>query len=125
MGVQRLGQVIYVATDMEPSVVFYRDVLGLRLKFQDGDQWAAFDAGQATFALSAPQEAAGCSGSMRAGGVAAFRVDDIRALWLALEGRGLTKSSLLEGSHELRFQVVDPGGNPLVFYQPRINPPSR
>src|SRR5690606_20845968 len=64
MGVQRLGQVIYVAADMEPSVAFYRDVLGLRLKFQEGGRWAAFDTGQATFALSSPQEATGCPGSM-------------------------------------------------------------
>lgn len=125
MGVQRLGQVIYVAADMEPSVAFYRDVLGLRLKFQEGGRWAAFDTGQATFALSSPQEATGCRGSMRAGGMAAFRVDGIRALWRALEGRGLAKSDLIEGAHELRFQLVDPSGNPLVFYQPGIDPSSR
>src|SRR5215470_2928036 len=39
-----------IVTDMERSVGFYRDTLGLKLKFQSPD-WSEFDMGTTTLAL--------------------------------------------------------------------------
>ena len=44
-GIQRIGNVFYRAPDLEAAVRFYTHVLGLSLKFRDGDRWAAFDVG--------------------------------------------------------------------------------
>lgn len=46
--------IIFVA-DMQRSVTFYRDVVGLSLRFESSE-WTEFDTGSATLALHAAQE---------------------------------------------------------------------
>jgi lactoylglutathione lyase len=48
--VPALGYVIVSASDLQVSVAFYRDVIGLRLKFIEAG-FAEFDTGKARFAL--------------------------------------------------------------------------
>ncbi len=119
MVVEKLGQVIYPATNMEASLSFYRDVVGLKLKFSDGARWASFDCGSVTFALTAEDSAASeaAIGSQR-GGVAAFRVSDIHEFGKSFAARD-QEARIVEGAHELLLEVRDPAGNKLVFYQPK------
>lgn len=117
MGVERLGQIIYGTREMEPCIAFYRDAVGLKFKFRDGDRWAAFDCGAVTFALSGENGRPRSSDFTGSSGVAAFRVDDIHAFAQRLVAHGVEDTQVVEGGHELRLEVSDPSGNALIFYQ--------
>src|SRR6266542_2660658 len=84
MAVKKLQNAYYVTKDMDRAVAFYRDALGLSLKFQDGARWAQFDAGGVNFSLSAPEEAA--QGAQ--GAVVIFEVDDLDASQERLTAQG-------------------------------------
>jgi catechol 2,3-dioxygenase-like lactoylglutathione lyase family enzyme len=108
-GIQRIGNVFYRAADMDTAVRFYSEVLGLPMKFRDGDNWAAFDINGMTFALEggAPQ-----------GARVSLRVDGLSALVDELRGRGANVSDVAAGAHENRATVTDPAGNQLILYEP-------
>jgi catechol 2,3-dioxygenase-like lactoylglutathione lyase family enzyme len=74
MTVKGLDHVYYWTSDMDRSVAFYGDAVGLRLTRREGDAWAEFDAGAARFALHGALDASG-----PAGGTAVFEVDDLDA----------------------------------------------
>lgn len=73
--IKRVQNAYYVVRDMDRAVRFYRDALGLKLKFQDGAKWAQFDGVNANFSLSAPEESADAAG----GAVVVFEVADLAA----------------------------------------------
>lgn len=50
MNIGKLGLIMIVVKDMERSVAFYRDVLGLNLLFKQGN-WSQFDAGNILIGL--------------------------------------------------------------------------
>jgi catechol 2,3-dioxygenase-like lactoylglutathione lyase family enzyme len=108
-GIQRIGNVFYRATDMDAAVRFYSDVLGLTLKFRDGDNWAAFDINGVTFALEggAPQ-----------GARVSLRVDGLSSVVDQLRARGASVSEVESGPHENRATLTDPAGNQLFLYEP-------
>lgn len=57
MAVKKLKYSCYTVSDMDSAVAFYRDALGLKLKFQDEHRWAEFDCGGNTsFALASIDE---------------------------------------------------------------------
>ncbi|MCC6995223.1 MAG: VOC family protein [Deltaproteobacteria bacterium] len=47
---EHLHYVMVVVSDMKRSVAFYRDVLGMKLRFESPD-WTEFDTGKTTLAL--------------------------------------------------------------------------
>ncbi|MBB5435101.1 VOC family protein [Nocardiopsis composta] len=113
-GAARIGNVLYPSTDMAASVAFYRDGLGLPVRFTDGDRFAALDGGGITLALAAGAEEV-------TGGVpaASVRVPDVGAAVAELTGRGAPLLRPAEtGPHEVRAVVGDPAGNPVVLYSP-------
>lgn len=82
----RIQNVYQVTRGMEQALGFYRDVLGMTIRFQDGDKWCQLDAGGANFALSSLDEAApGATGT-----VVVLEVDDLDATRQALEAAGIT-----------------------------------
>jgi predicted enzyme related to lactoylglutathione lyase len=96
--------------DLEAAVAFYRDALGLPLKFRDGDRYCAFDAGGYTLGLAARDE--------RVAEVAApaFRVEDLGSALHALLGAGASLLRPVEaGPHESRAVLGVPGGGALVL----------
>src|SRR5207244_13068164 len=97
---------------MESSVTFYRDVLGLKLKFRDGDRWTAFDVGGVTFALEGSPSAPPSGGA-----TVSSRVDDVGPIAERLRSAGVDVR-LVEGAHERQAIVRDPGGNTLILYHP-------
>ncbi|MCW2912116.1 MAG: hypothetical protein JWN52_184 [Actinomycetia bacterium] len=108
----RIGNVLYPAKDVEAAVAFYRDALGLTVKFQDGSRFAALDGGGTTFAIAGEEEDV-------TEGVPAvsFRVDDVKATTAEVTAAGarLVRGPE-EGPHEIRAVLRDPAGNPFVLY---------
>jgi predicted enzyme related to lactoylglutathione lyase len=112
--VTRIGNVLYTAEDVTAAVRFYRDALGLTVKFQDGDRFAALDGGGTTFAIAGPEEQI-----VREPAVS-FKVDDVAAMTdtLTAAGAELVRGPE-EGPHEIRAVLRDPAGNPFVLYASR------
>ncbi|WP_315987447.1 VOC family protein [Actinomadura sp. HBU206391] len=110
----RIGNVMYPADDVGEAVRFYRDVLGLEVRFQDGERFAALDGQGTTFAIAGPEE------SLVTGPVVSFKVDDVTAMVDRLTAAGaLLVRGPEEGPHEIRAVLRDPAGNPLVLYASR------
>ncbi|GLZ04456.1 hypothetical protein Acsp03_19220 [Actinomadura sp. NBRC 104412] len=111
----RIGNVLYGAKDVGEMVRFYRDALGLDVKFQDGDRFAALDGGGTTFALAGPEE--DVTGGEPA---VSFKVDDVAAMTDKLTAAGATLvRGPEEGPHEIRAVLRDPSGNPFILYAGR------
>ena len=62
----RVSYAIVFVSDMKRSVAFYRDVVGLPLKF-DSPEWSEFSTDGATFALHRAEDPNGRGGSAEAG----------------------------------------------------------
>jgi lactoylglutathione lyase len=88
----RLGVVMVMVSNMEQSVQFYRDVLGLPLRFQSPD-WTEFATEHVTLALHGggiPQPPPSSPGPPLAGRVSTgFHVDDLDAVYADLVGKGV------------------------------------
>jgi predicted enzyme related to lactoylglutathione lyase len=111
----RIGNVLYPVPDVAAAVAFYRDALGLAVKFQDGSRYAALDGGGVTFAIAAAEESV--AGPLPA---ASFKVTDLHAALERLTAAGATVvTPATEGPHEVRAALRDPAGNPFVLYAPR------
>jgi len=109
----RLGHVRYPVTDMERAVAFYRDVVGLPLKWRDGDAWAAFDAGGATLAL----ERRSVGAHQPAGVMASLKIGrDLDRFVQALREAGATVTAAEAGAHERVATLTDPDGNQTSLY---------
>lgn len=79
-----IRSVYTVANDMDLMRAFYEEALELPLAFRDRDQWCQFKAGQVSFALSSPSEAAeGARGS-----VIVFDANDVAVFVQRIERRG-------------------------------------
>ncbi|MFD2469057.1 VOC family protein [Amycolatopsis silviterrae] len=110
-----IGNVLYPVPDVAKAVAFYRDALGLPLKFADGDRYAAMDGGRATLAIAGPEE--DVTGGRPA---ASYKVADVSAVVSSLEAAGATVvRPPAEGPHEIRAVLTDPWGNPFVVYGPK------
>ncbi|MCD0448505.1 VOC family protein [Actinocorallia sp. API 0066] len=107
----RIGNVMYPAKDLAEAVAFYRDALGLAVRFADGDRFAALDGGGTTLALVGAEEDL-------AGAVAAsFKVEDVPAAVARLSAAGaVVLRGPEQGPHEVRALLRDPAGNPFVVY---------
>jgi lactoylglutathione lyase len=122
------GKVDYVmvnVSDMGRSVAFYRDTLGIALKFESPG-WSEFDTGGTTLALHPGSPAAGSQASGHGGPVAGtcsigFSVTDLDRTYADLQKRGVKfvmppKDQVEEG---IRLAVcVDPDGLPISFAEP-------
>lgn len=109
MTVKKFSSAYYVVNDMHAAVGFYRDVLGLDVKFRDGDRWTQFDVNGVGVALADPSE-----GSVPPGGGATvvLEVDDLGAMRDKLVAAGATVNDTVDmGGHGRYFTAVDPAGN--------------
>jgi predicted enzyme related to lactoylglutathione lyase len=103
--------VLYPVKNLDEALAFYRDGLGLAVKFTDGDRYASLEDG---FALAGPEE--DVTGGVPA---ATFKVTDVAATVerLTAAGAQLIKPAE-EGPHEVRAVLRDPAGNPFIVYAP-------
>jgi catechol 2,3-dioxygenase-like lactoylglutathione lyase family enzyme len=84
-GLGTIGQIHVSCTDLERSVAFYRDALGIPLLFEvPGQPMAFFDCDGVRLYLGKPE-----SESFRSQPVIYFRVDDLDDAFSALRERGV------------------------------------
>lgn len=114
MGDLDTRMVILSTDDIEESIQFYSETLGMPLKFRDGAHFAAFDGGSITIAL-----ATSVDHPMPGRVVVGIKATDVDAAASAVEADG---GAIVKGpyddAHERRAVVYDNKGNALVFYSP-------
>jgi predicted enzyme related to lactoylglutathione lyase len=115
MPVEKVRYTYLVVDDMNAAVAFYRDGLGLRLKFQDGERWAEFDAGGGTtIALSSRDE----SGLGVNGPVVVLQASDAEGLAASLVARGAEVLARRDmGSHGRLTAIREPSGNIFQLFE--------
>jgi catechol 2,3-dioxygenase-like lactoylglutathione lyase family enzyme len=106
--------VVLSTDDLDESIRFYTETLGMSLKFRDGAHYAALDGGSITLAL-----ATAVDHPMPGKVVVGIKTADVDAAAQAVDdnGGGIVKGPYND-AHERRAVVYDHKGNPLVFYSP-------
>ncbi len=106
--------VVLSTDDLDESIRFYTETLGMSLKFRDGAHYAALDGGSITLAL-----ATAVDHPMPGQVVVGIKTADVDAAAQAIEDNG---GAIAKGpyndAHERRAVVYDNKGNGLVFYSP-------
>lgn len=106
--------VVLSTDDLDESIRFYSETLGMQLKFRDGSHYAALDGGSVTVAL-----ATAVDHPLPGQVVVGIKTDDVDAAARAVEDNG---GAIVKGpyddAHERRAVVYDHKGNGLVFYSP-------
>ncbi len=109
MAVKKFSSAYYVVKDMDKAVGFYQDILGLNIKFRDGDRWTQFDVNGVAVALADPSEGTVPPGG---GGTVVLEVDDLGETRDKLTQNGVTVNDIVDmGGHGRYFTAVDPAGN--------------
>ena len=123
--IKGLTHVAVRVTDLEKSVEFYSEILGLREQFrltgEDGSPWLVYlEIAPHQFielfpGAEGPHEAPAKSGAVHI----CLEVDDIQASYRELTERGLTATGepILGGDQSWQFWTTDPDGNPIEFHQ--------
>ena len=119
----QLDYAMVVVSDMARSVAFYRDTLGIPLKFES-PEWTEFNTGTTTLALhggGVPQQHSGPPTGGKAAGTGSigFNVEDVDKTYEELKAKGvrfvLPPTSQPEG---IKLAVaVDPDGLGISFAQ--------
>ena len=111
------GNVTVYVSDMDRSVQFYSETLGLRLAYRFGNHWASIEVGKGlTIGLHpASEEApAGRKGSMAIGLELSGSIRDAVA---TLEAKGVKFLAVNEGKSGSFAHFEDPDGNTLYLAQ--------
>ncbi|MGW4480756.1 VOC family protein [Rhodococcus triatomae] len=108
-------KMIILSTDnLDESIAFYTETLGMPLKFRDGAHFAAIDGGPVTIAL-----ATAVDHPIHGQVVVGIKTADVDAAAKAVEesGGGIVTGPY-DDAHERRAVVYDNKGNGIVFYSP-------
>ncbi len=89
---RKVNYIMVNVSDMNRSIVFYRDTLGLALKFESPG-WSEFETGATTLALHLAPAEAGNKGAKHSGPVAGtcaigFSVENLDKTYAELQARG-------------------------------------
>lgn len=108
-------KMVILSTDnLDESIAFYSDTLGMELKFRDGAHFAALDGGSVTLAL-----ATDIDHPLPGKVVVGIKTDDVDAAAAAITaGGGAVVRGPYDDAHERRAVVYDNQGNGLVLYSP-------
>lgn len=114
MSEHEVKMIILSTDDLDESIRFYSETLGMPLKFRDGAHFAALSGGPVTVALATAVDHP-IPGQV----VVGIKTADVDAAAKAVEasGGGIVKSPY-DDAHERRAVVYDNKGNGLVFYSP-------
>ena len=114
MSGHEVKMIILSTDDLDASINFYSDTLGMPVKFRDGTHFAALDGGNVTIALATSLDHP-IPGQV----VVGIKTDDVDGAAKAIEasGGGIVKGPY-DDAHERRAVVYDNKGNGLVFYKP-------
>jgi catechol 2,3-dioxygenase-like lactoylglutathione lyase family enzyme len=108
-------RMVVLSTDnLDESISFYTETLGMTLKFRDGAHSAALDGGSITLALATEIDHP-LPGQV----VVGIKTTDVDGAAKAVEASGgaIVKAPY-DDAHERRAVVYDNKGNGLVFYSP-------
>ena len=116
---KKVDDVFFNVDDMDKAVAFYRDKLGLPVKYQSAD-WVELDAGNVTIALR--RYGSGPEGrpelGVGEGATLVFEVDDIETAKAELKGRGVEFiGGVFEYGAVKLAAFEDLHGNVLQIYQ--------
>ena len=109
-----ISQILLPVEDIDASLLFYSEILGLPVGIRDGDRYATLKAGAVKIALAAPEER-----RRERGAGAAFKVKTLDVVIERLRERGIQVPPVLEGAHERTLEVTDPDGHAVLFYEPK------
>ncbi|GFG80776.1 hypothetical protein MPRG_40520 [Mycobacterium paragordonae] len=114
VGTQEVRMIVLSTDDLDESIRFYSETLGMAVKFRDGDHFAALDGGSITLALATAVDHP-IPGQV----VVGIKTSDVDAAAKAIEasGGGIVRAPY-DDAHERRAVVYDNKGNGLVFYSP-------
>lgn len=106
--------VMYHVSDLERSLKFYRDILGLTVEGQYGGDWVELTATPTTLALYRPEE-----GEPRVGGAAiGLAVDNVHVAVDELKAKEVEVIWGVGESPVCHFAIIrDPDGNNVVLHQ--------
>jgi lactoylglutathione lyase len=121
----KVDYVMVNVSDMRRSVLFYRDTLGLKLKFESPG-WSEFETGATTLALHASTRPASSDAATQAGPAAGtsslgFSVPDLRSAYAELSKRGahFVLPPTDQPNEGIRLAVcIDPDGLSISFAEP-------
>ena len=121
----KVDYIMVNVSDMSRSVGFYRDILGLSLKFESPG-WSEFQTGPTTLALHLIRARGGAEGGAPAEPLAGtcsigFSVEDLAATHRELAARGaqFIRAPTEQANEGIRLAVcVDPDGLAIAFAQP-------
>ena len=114
MSEHEVKMIILSTDDLDESIKFYTETLGMSLKFRDGAHYAALDGGSITLAL-----ATAVDHPMPGKVVVGIKTPDVDAAAEAIEANGgAVVKQPYNDAHERRAVVYDHKGNGLVFYNP-------
>ncbi len=106
--------IVLSTDDLDESIRFYTEALGMALKFRDGAHFAALDGGSVTLAL-----ATAVDHPMPGRVVVGIKTADVDAAARSVEEHGgAVVKGPYDDAHERRAVVYDHQGNGLVFYSP-------
>ncbi|MDX5310521.1 MAG: VOC family protein [Rhodococcus sp. (in: high G+C Gram-positive bacteria)] len=114
MSSHEVKMIVLSTDDLDESIRFYNETLGMALKFRDGAHFAALDGGGVTLAL-----ATAVDHPIHGQVVVGIKTADVDAAAKAIEesGGGIVQGPY-DDAHERRAVVYDNKGNGLVFYSP-------
>ena len=120
----QIDYTMVIVSDMNRSVEFYRDKLGIPLKFQSPD-WTEFQTGATTLALHGggiTKERSGNGNEGKYAGTCSigFNVDDVDKTYEDLKAKGIffvMPPTQREGEGIKLTVCVDPDGLPISFAQ--------
>ncbi|MFA5709087.1 VOC family protein [Mycolicibacterium sp.] len=114
MSDHEVRMIVLSTDDLDESIRFYSETLGMALKFRDGAHFAALDGGSVTLALATDVDHP-IPGKV----VVGIKTADVDGAAKAVEDSG---GAIIKGpyddAHERRAVVYDNKGNGLVFYRP-------
>ena len=121
---KQIDYTMVVVSDMPRSVEFYRDKLGIPLKFQSPD-WTEFQTGSTTLALhggGVPATAPPTGDPTKLAGSCSigFNVEDVDKTYLELQEKGIRfvmPPTQREGEGIRLAVCIDPDGLPIAFAQ--------
>jgi len=118
MGELGVRMVVLSTDNLDESITFYTDTLGMSLNFRDGARYAALDGGSVTVALATELDH-----PMPGKVVVGIKTTDVDGAAKAVEASGgaIVKAPYND-AHERRAVVYDNNkGNGLVLYGPLSN----
>ena len=118
MEVRGADFVVYQVSDMEKSIAFYRDTLGLELEIRMDDfGWAEFNVQPTTLALHAPGQTQPGAQPNTGGAALALAVPDVTAAVEELRGKGVAVAMDTFESPVCHIAMIaDPDGNAVCLH---------